>query len=72
MNTYHIYLARWYVNGKADLGLVADRDSDAAVELVRHALKDEGITPDGKIRLRELRSDPLWPAFHRLSHGGRV
>jgi hypothetical protein len=65
------YIARWYVNGRADVGLVAESNDELAHDVVKVRLERMGIKPDrGKIRLS--RWEPRHMDFRMLSHGGRV
>lgn len=67
------YIARWYVNGIADIALVSEYDDELAREVVKHHLEQVGIKPDRgyeKISLRPCSDRHM--SFLLLSHGGRV
>jgi hypothetical protein len=65
------YIARWYVNGRADVGLVSEASEDLAREVVKVRLEKMSISPD-RDKIRLTRWEPHYTDFLMLSHGGHV
>ena len=67
------FIARWYVNGKPDIGIVSEENEELARQVVKVKLERMGVRPDRgyeKIHLRPLK--PKHMQFILLSDGGRT